>query len=212
MYVDTIDSILAFLIDINIKKFSLCDNNLKIFNSLHLAMSEVCLSLIKYRHLLILDRAPQFMHIFKDLLQSVVWYKSDRQKDTALPSAELENLAELAMKLEALMHIVAQYSVGFKRVAPFVLTFIINLMVGNKRPTTLYNKVSLQIYIMFFKYLYFHISQIKTHIESICYDLVGICDHRIGHFILRCSNEAGRQLYELIVKDYQKYHKFKGKV
>ncbi|XP_013117063.2 uncharacterized protein LOC106094396 [Stomoxys calcitrans] len=190
---DTMDSILSFLMDITMKKFPLNDANLRIFHSLHLAMTEVCSSMIKQRHLLLMDRAPQYMHIFKDLLQSVVWYKSDRQKDTALPSGELDDLAELAMKLEALMHLVAQNSVAFKRVAPFVLTFIINLMVSNKRPTTLYNNI-------------------KTHIESICYDLVGICDHRVGRFILRCSNEAGRQLYELLVKDYQKYHKFKGKV
>ncbi|XP_073828546.1 uncharacterized protein [Musca autumnalis] len=190
---DTMDSILSFLMEINIKKFPLCDTNIKVFNSLHAAVTEVCLSLIKQRNLLLLDRAPQYMHIFKDLIQSVVWYKSDRQKDTTLPSNELDNLAELAMKLEALMHLIAQHSVGFKRVAPFILTFIINLMVKNQRPTTLYNKV-------------------KTHVESICYDLVGICDHRAKHFILRCSNEAGRQLYEVLVKDYQKYHKFKGKV
>ncbi|XP_037812924.1 uncharacterized protein LOC119604414 [Lucilia sericata] len=190
---DTLDSILSFLMDINIKKFRLSDTNLKVFHNLHLAMTEVCSSLIKHRHILLMDRVPQYMHIFKDLLQSIVWYKSERQKDTALPSNEIDDLSELALKLEALMHLIAQHKVGVKRVAPFVLTFIINLMVANKRPTTLYNKI-------------------KTHIENICYELVGICDHRVGRFILRCSNEAGRQLYELLVKDYQKYHKFKGKV
>ncbi|KNC22887.1 hypothetical protein FF38_08796 [Lucilia cuprina] len=190
---DTMDSILSFLMDINIKKFRLSDTNLKVFHNLHLAMTEVCASLIKHRHILLMDRVPQYMHIFKDLLQSIVWYKSERQKDTALPPNEIDDLSELALKVEALMHLIAQHKVGVKRVAPFVLTFIINLMVANKRPTTLYNKI-------------------KTHIENICYELVGICDHRVGRFILRCSNEAGRQLYELLVKDYQKYHKFKGKV
>ncbi|KAM7350029.1 uncharacterized protein ACRADG_008722 [Cochliomyia hominivorax] len=190
---DTLDSILSFLMDVNIKKFRLTDTNLKDFNTLHLSITEVCNSLIKNRHILLMDRVPQYMHIFKDLLQSIVWYKSDRQKDTALPSDEIDVLSELALKLEALMHLIAQHRVGVKRVAPFILTFIINLMVANKRPTTLYNKI-------------------KTHIENICYELVGICDHRVGRFILRCSNEAGRQLYELLVKDYQKYHKFKGKV
>lgn len=142
MSTDTMDSILSFLMDINIKKFPLCDTNLKLFNSLHMAMTDVCSSLIRQRHLLLMDRVPQYMHIFKDLLQSIVWYKSDRQKDTALPTAEIDDLAELTLKLESLMHLIAQHSVGFKRVAPFVLTFIINLMVSNKRPTTLYNKVS----------------------------------------------------------------------
>ncbi|XP_075155043.1 uncharacterized protein LOC142228493 [Haematobia irritans] len=190
---DTMDSIISFLMDINIKKFSLSDTNLETFYSLHLAMTSVCTSMIKQRHLLIMDRAPQFMQIFKDLLQSIVWYRNDRQKDIALPNDELNNLAELAMKLETLMHLITQHSVSFKRVAPFVLTFIINLIVANKRPTTLYNNI-------------------KTHVNSMCYALVGICDHRVGRFILRCSNEAGRQLYELFVNDYKKYHKFKGKM
>ena len=136
------DSILSFLMNINIKNFCLDDTNLKTFNSLHIAITEVCSSLIKYRHILLMDRVPQYMHIFKDLTQAVVWYKSERQKDTALPPAEIDDLSELALKLEALMHLIAQHRVGVKRVAPFVLTFIINLMVANKRPTTLYNKVS----------------------------------------------------------------------
>lgn len=136
------DSILSFLMDINIKKFRLDDTNLKIFNNLQIAMTEVCSSLIKHRHILLMDRVPQYMHIFKDLTQAIVWYKSDRQKDSTLPPTEIDDLSELALKLEALMHLIAQHRVGVKRVAPFVLTFIINLMVANKRPTTLYNKVS----------------------------------------------------------------------
>ncbi|XP_039959602.1 uncharacterized protein LOC126759149 [Bactrocera neohumeralis] len=190
---DTLDDILSLLMDINIKQFPLSENNLDTFKQLHCAMSGLFGSLIRQRHVLLMDRVPQFMHIFKDLIQSIVWYKSDRQKDAALSANELDDLAELAMKLEALMHLIASHSVHVKRVAPFVLTFVISLIVANKRATTLYPKI-------------------KTHIDSICYDLIGICDHRVGRFILRCSNEAARQVYELYVKDHKKYHKFKGKV
>ncbi|XP_053951223.1 uncharacterized protein LOC128858755 [Anastrepha ludens] len=190
---DTLDDILSFLMDINIKRFPLSEDNLDTFKKLHWSMTDLAGSLIRQRHILLLDRVPQFMHIFKDLMQSIVWYKSDRQKDSALSATELDDLADLAMKLEALMHLVAAHSVHFKRVAPFVLTFVIGLMVANKRATTLYPKI-------------------KTHIDNVCYDLIGICDHRVGRFILRCSNEAARQVYELYVKDHKKYHKFKGKV
>ncbi|XP_055854277.1 uncharacterized protein LOC129918012 [Episyrphus balteatus] len=190
---DTLDDILAFMMDINVKKFPVGDTNVKLFNSVHQAMTELCTILIKHRHLILMDRVPQFVHIFKDLLQAICWYKSDRQKDTALATEEVDGLAELALKMESLMHLIATHSLEVKRVAPYVLTFTINLMVSNKRPTTLYPKI-------------------KTHIENICYDLVAVCDHRVGRFILRCSNEAARQVYEVLVKDHKKYHKFKGKV
>lgn len=80
-----------------------------------------------------------------------------------------------------------------KRLAPYMLVFIINLMISNDRPLTLYPKI-------------------KTHFEYICYDLIAICDHRTESFILRCCNEASKPVYENLQKEYQKYHKFKGKV
>lgn len=149
MSYDTLDDILAFLMDINIKKFPVGDTNVKQFNEVHLTMIELCTVLIKHRHLILMDRVPQFVHIFKDLLQAICWYKSDRQKDTALAAEELDDLAELALKMESLMHLVATHSLEVKRVAPYVLTFAINLMVSNKRPTTLYPKVSANIIIIF---------------------------------------------------------------
>ncbi|XP_037936207.1 uncharacterized protein LOC119670139 [Teleopsis dalmanni] len=190
---DTLDNILSFLMNINIKNFQITDTNVDTFNNLHMSMLELCTSLIKHRHMLLLDRVPQFMYIFKDLVQSIVWYKSERQKNSTLSSEELDQLAELALKLEILMNIIATHGEHIKRVAPFVLTFVISLMVANKPATTLYPKI-------------------KTHIDKICFDLIGICDHRVGRFILRCSNEAARQVYEKLVTDHKKYHKFKGKV
>ena len=54
--------------------------------------------------------------------------------------------------------------------------------------------------------------QIKTHIEYICYDLIAVCDHRVEGFILRSCNEASKNIYENLHRDYEKYFKFKGKV
>lgn len=80
-----------------------------------------------------------------------------------------------------------------KRVAPYLLLFVINLMITNERPTTLYTKI-------------------KTHIEYICYDLIAICDHRVEEFILRSCNEASKAVYENLHREYEKYFRFKGKV
>lgn len=147
MSADSIDAIMAFLVDLNIKSFSLCDTNLQEFYSLHLAMIAVCFSLVKHRHLFLIDRVPQYMHIFKDLIQAILWHQSDRRKNVGLSDFEIDALTESSLKLECLMHLIAQQSIAFKRVAPFVLSFIINLIVSNKRSTTLYNKVSETIFI-----------------------------------------------------------------
>ncbi|EDW46298.1 GM16245 [Drosophila sechellia] len=87
----------------------------------------------------------------------------------------------------------ATQALAVKRVAPFLLIFTIRQMVATERPTTLFEKI-------------------KVHIVRVCHELIGICDHRAGHFILRSSNEAGARMYEGLVKDHEKYHKFRGKV
>lgn len=99
--IDHIDIILSFLMNINLKKFIINDkNNEKLFNSLHTNITNVCLTLIKFRHTLLSYRIPQFIYIYKDLLQSLCWYKSDRSKNIQLNDDELDNLEELALKLE----------------------------------------------------------------------------------------------------------------
>ncbi|XP_055376248.1 uncharacterized protein LOC129608632 [Condylostylus longicornis] len=190
---DHIDNILSFLIDINIKKFVLTDNNENLFKELHNEMTNLCIILIKSRHEIITDRMPQFIIIYQDLLQSLCWYKSDRHKDILLNKEDIQSLSEMGAKLQNIMHLLAKHELNLKRLAPYILTFIIGLMVTDKRTTTLY-------------------TEIKTHIESICYILIKICDHRVGPFILRCTNDATRHVYENLVKDFEKYHKFKGKV
>lgn len=80
-----------------------------------------------------------------------------------------------------------------KRLAPYLLSFVIHVTISNPRPTTLHTKV-------------------KTHISNICYDLISICDHRTSGFIMRGCNDASKEVYQTLVKEYRKYHKFRGKV
>lgn len=47
-----------------------------------------------------MDRIPHFVNIFKDLLQTCCWYKSDRDKQSTLSQPEVTMLAEMAHKLE----------------------------------------------------------------------------------------------------------------
>lgn len=52
----------------------------------------------------------------------------------------------------------------------------------------------------------------KTHFDYICYDLISILDERVDSFVMRNCNEASKQMYEQLNRDFIKYHKFKGKV
>lgn len=54
--------------------------------------------------------------------------------------------------------------------------------------------------------------QIKTHFDYICYDLISIFDHRVDGFVLRNCSEASKQVYEQLNRDFNRYHKFRGKV
>lgn len=63
-------------------------------------MCTVCLHLIMHRNVFIMSRVPQFVNVYKDLLQTVCWYKSDRSQHTQLEQAEVTVLAEHAHTLE----------------------------------------------------------------------------------------------------------------
>lgn len=117
MSVETIDDILAFLGEINIKRFAgsviapetpnqtaalpiqqfdkkqsqadsvIVAENSADFQALHSRMADVCFALVQHRHFFIVDRVPQFVAILRDLLQSVAWYKSDKRKESAAANA-----------------------------------------------------------------------------------------------------------------------------
>lgn len=142
MSFDTIDDILMFISNLKINGIIELENQSEQYFRIHQAISELCIAMMKYRHIILLDRIPQITSIFSKQLESVCFFKSERQKDINLSSEELENLRSCFLKLENLMHIIASHGIEFKRVAPYILTFAINLMVSNKRPTTLYPKVT----------------------------------------------------------------------
>lgn len=73
---------------------------LKRFVQLLNYMLELCSSLLNHRHVFLMDRVPHFVVVFKDLLQTICWYKSDRNKQAQLEAAEVTMLAEMAHKLE----------------------------------------------------------------------------------------------------------------
>lgn len=113
MSVETIDDILAFLGEINIKRYAgaviapetpnqtavlplhqfdkkqsqdhpvIFAANSSDFQALHSRMADVCFALVQHRHFFIVDRVPQFVAILRDLLQSVAWYKSEKRKEVA---------------------------------------------------------------------------------------------------------------------------------
>lgn len=166
--VELIDDVLAFLGEINIKKIDAEQFDSDRFKSLLEQMCALVLGLIQHRSVFILDRVPHFVNVFKDLLQTICWYKSNRSQQTQLEQAEITMLAEMAHSLEKyvlfsthLFHdwqtymyltfllfrfrtnkAFVKHSTEVKRVAPYLLLFAIHLMITNDRPTTLYSKVS----------------------------------------------------------------------
>ncbi|XP_017871745.1 PREDICTED: uncharacterized protein LOC108619589 isoform X1 [Drosophila arizonae] len=191
---ETLDSILASMLDLNIKRFILAGGSWLDFRRLHATLSENCLLLLRQHAALMADRAAQLSAICQDLVQSIVCYRSERQQAQSLTEDELEGLAELGLKLSTLMAgISAGLALAMKRVAPFLLIFTIKQMIDTERPTTLFEKIKLQV-------------------DRFCHELISICDHRSGHFILRSSSEAGARMYQSLVKEHDKYHKFRGKV
>lgn len=135
------DDILIFLTTLNVNELLELENENENYFKIHQAISDLCISIIKNRHLLIMDRVPQFMNVFTKQMESICFYKSQRQKHINLSNEELEKLKESLLKLENLMHLIATHAIEFKRVAPYILTFAINAMVSDKRSTTLYPKV-----------------------------------------------------------------------
>ncbi|XP_034489874.1 uncharacterized protein LOC117793614 [Drosophila innubila] len=192
---ETLDCILGTMLDMNIKRFIISGGKLDDFLLLHAGISENLLLLLRQHATLMSDRAAQLTALCQDLIEAIVCYRSDRKQAQNLNDQELDGLAELALKLVTLLAGIAAgpQALAVKRVAPFLLIFTIKQMVTTERPTTLFEKI-------------------KVHLDRICHELISLCDHRAGHFILRSSNEAGARMYQNLVKEHDKYHKFRGKV
>lgn len=130
-----------FIANLNINKIIELENQSEKYFRIHQAVTDLCISMMKHRHILLLDRIPQITRIFSKQLESACFFKSERQKDISLSNEELDNLKSCFLRLENCMHLIALHVIEFKRVAPYILTFAINLMVSNRRSTTLYPKV-----------------------------------------------------------------------
>lgn len=98
--VELIDDILSFMTEINIKKIDAETFDSKGFVHLLEQMCSLCLGLIQHRSTFIIDRVPHFVAVFKDLLQTICWYKSNRSQFKQLEQAEVTMLAEMAHILE----------------------------------------------------------------------------------------------------------------
>lgn len=82
---------------------------------------------------------------------------------------------------------------AMKLITPFLITSVIESMTATKRSTTLHDKV-------------------KNIFKNICYSLIDIIDSHHHKFILRSSEEATRDIYNLLYKEYQKFRAFRGKI
>lgn len=98
--VELIDDLLAFMVEINIKKIDAEKFDSNHFKSLLEHMCGLCLGLIQHRSVFVMDRVPHFVNVFKDLLQTICWYKSNRSQQMQLEQAEITMLAEMAHSLE----------------------------------------------------------------------------------------------------------------
>lgn len=97
---EIIDDILMLLLEIKVNKIQPNVIGVDRFIELLNKMIDLTQSLINHRHVFITDRVPPFSSIFKDLLQTICWYKSDRDKQNQLDQAEVTMLAEMAHQLE----------------------------------------------------------------------------------------------------------------
>lgn len=209
---ETLDCLLGAMLDVDIKHLiGRGGGSWQDFVDLYGAITENLVVLLKQHSNLMSDRAAQLSALCQDLVQGIVGYRAERKQAQDLSETELDGLADLGLKLATVMATVAAtQALAVKRVAPFLLIFTIRQMVATERPTTLFEKVrsdnarrALNNNILL---------QVKVHIVRVCHELIGICDHRAGHFILRSSSEAGARMYEGLVKEHDKYHKFRGKV
>ncbi|EDX00786.1 uncharacterized protein LOC6523803 [Drosophila yakuba] len=191
---ETLDCLLGSMLDVDIKHLIRNGGSWQHFVDLYAALTDNLVVLLKQHTNLMSDRAAQLSALCQDLIQAIVGYRSERKQTQDISETELDGLADLGLKLATVMATVSTtQALAVKRVAPFLLIFTIRQMVATERPTTLFEKI-------------------KVHIVRVCHELIGMCDHRAGHFILRSSNEAGARMYEGLVKDHEKYHKFRGKV
>lgn len=136
------NDVLSFPLDVNIKRFKVTENNIDEFKELHRQITTLCHNVVQYRSTSLRHVVPQFVTILKDLVHSICAYRNERTEETRkLTENEISILADLAHGLEQVFDAMANKSKTAKKVAPFLLVYVINEMIFNTNSTTLYPNV-----------------------------------------------------------------------
>lgn len=164
MSFELIDDIISFMSETIKQQQIKTIADASVLKEMHVRISDLCHSLIQHRHFFIMDRIPQIVNILKDLVQSVCWYKCNRARGKHLDDDEVTTLAELSHKMEKLVKLKRQafvfyfsfffyffcfsivkafvkHAMDVKRIAPYFLLFIMNLMISKESVSTVYSKV-----------------------------------------------------------------------
>ncbi|XP_055596681.1 uncharacterized protein LOC129746818 [Uranotaenia lowii] len=188
------DNILEFLGCISIRKFVVKDGSEKTFYKLHRSISEVLYSLLVTRPNFIVNRLPHYFYVYNGLIASIICYKEDRPLEKPLNSFEILTLSDLMLPLEKISNMSTRKLESDLRIlAPYILVQIVSYIIQSKRPATLHEKITRNVY-------------------NVCYELIGIYDKHSSEFILRTCDEATKNVYTDIVKGYRRYRSFRGKV
>lgn len=206
-------NILAFCLDINLKRFKVNEANAGIFEKLHQQLTQLCTNLIQARSLALKNAMPQFVSLMKDLVHTICAFRNERSDlKQKLTDDEVKMLSTLALRLEPILNGFADRDHLGRKVAPYLLVYVINEMIFNPNSTTLYPGVRSQFYPPLFRLNLLFLFQVKLAIHNVCYKLIAICDVKYSQFILRGCSEASRDVYKTLVKEYEQYYKFQGKV
>ncbi|XP_058832585.1 uncharacterized protein LOC131690676 [Topomyia yanbarensis] len=188
------DNMINFLASINIKKYTVVDGEEKTFYQLHRSISDVLYLLMITRPNYVINRLPHYFWVFNQLIAAIISYKEGRPADCPLNSFEILTLSDLLLPLEKIMSLAnKKVETDIRILAPYILMQIISFIVQSKRSTTLHEKISRTVY-------------------NICYELIAMYDKHSSGYILRTSDEASKNVYTDIVKNFRKYRSFKGKI
>lgn len=86
---------------------------------------------------------PQFVSLLKDLIHTICAFRNERSDaKQKLTEEEVKMLSNLAHRLEPILNGFADRDHLGRKVAPYLLVYVINEMIFNPNSTTLYPGVS----------------------------------------------------------------------
>lgn len=136
-------NILSFCLDINLKRFKVTEENTVTFDRIHQQLTQLCTNLIQARSLALKHAMPQFVSLLKDLIHTICAFRNERSDaKQKLSDEEIKMLSNLAHRLEPILNGFADRDHLGRKVAPYLLVYVINEMIFNPNSTTLYPGVS----------------------------------------------------------------------